>query len=303
MSRVEDEDLNIDEENVDVEAEELDTETDSEEVNAEEEAVEESDDSEESESENNPDEEDDEEDRIVSIGEPPEENDSEEPEAPGWVKKVRKVNRDLKIKVKQLEKQLAEKSTEKEEPVELGEKPTLKSCGYDDAKWEAELEAYHAKKQKVEAQAKQKEEAIKAQQEAWQGKVDRYAKLREEHAFKDYADVEQSVSDMLSESQKGIILDGMDDPALVVYALGKNPKVLEDLAKITNLTEFACKVSKLETKLKVTNRKAPAPEKKVSSGKSGGTKNSDAELERLRAEAARTGDMTKVVAYKKKMKG
>jgi len=58
----------------------------------------------------------------------------------------------------------------------------------------------------------------------------------------------------------------------------------------------------LETKLKVTSRKtAPAPEKTIKgSGALSGS--SDSQLERLREEAARTGDMSKVVAYKQKLK-
>jgi hypothetical protein len=51
----------------------------------------------------------------------------------------------------------------------------------------------------------------------------------------------------------------------------------------------------------VTSRKqAPPPEKKINGN--GSLDSSNAQLERLREEAARTGDMTKVIAYKRQLK-
>jgi hypothetical protein len=70
------------------------------------------------------------------------------------------------------------------------------------------------------------------------------------------------------------------------------------LSKIEDPVKFAFAVAKLEKDLKVTNRKAaPAPERMISStGRVSGAV--DSTLERLREEAARTGDMTKVIRYK-----
>ena len=63
--------------------------------------------------------------------------------------------------------------------------------------------------------------------------------------------------------------------------------------------KFAFAVAKLETQLKVTQRKAAtAPERTVQgTGNKSGTV--DSTLERLRAEAAKSGDFTKVLQYKK----
>ena len=59
----------------------------------------------------------------------------------------------------------------------------------------------------------------------------------------------------------------------------------------------------MESQLKVTNKKAPAPEKRVSTGKAGGMSgNTDKVLERLRDEAAKTNDYTAVTAYKNKLR-
>jgi hypothetical protein len=66
--------------------------------------------------------------------------------------------------------------------------------------------------------------------------------------------------------------------------------------------KFAFAVAKLETQLKVTNRRASTtPERTITSG--GRVSGSiDSQLERLRAEALKTGDLSKVMAYKRNKK-
>jgi hypothetical protein len=136
------------------------------------------------------------------------------------------------------------------------------------------------------------------QRQAWQSKLDDYGKAKAELKVRDYEDAEETVQQILNITQQGVVLQGCDNPALVVYALGKNPKKTAELAKLTDPVKFAFAVAKLEKELKVTNRKAaPAPERVVSgTGRSSGAV--DSTLERLREEAARTGNMTKVIAYR-----
>jgi len=275
-------------------------------IEEEEEIVEDSDVSEEVEPENDQDEDEDE-DRVVTIGDSVSEDDEPEetedkPETPGWVKKVRKVNRKLEGENKRLKRELEERSAEVVKPVELGEKPTLKSSGYDEDAYDAAVIAYHERKKKVEEQASRRTAEVEAQNKAYKTRQEKYVNLKQEHNFKDFLDAETLVSDTFSQVQQGIIVQGADDSALLVYALGKNPKKLEELSKITDPVEFAFKIAKLESQLKVTDRRAPKPEKRVSSGKSGGISGSaDKTLERLRDEAAKTNDYTKIAAYKKKL--
>jgi hypothetical protein len=269
-----------------------------------EEAIEKPEASEESEPATIQDEEDDEEDRIVSIGDPEAEAEDEEAkETPGWVKKVRKVNRKLESENKKLKKQLEVNSAPAVQTVELGAKPTLASAKYDDVAYEKQLEAYWDRQRKVDIQAAEQAKTVETQQKTWQGRQDQYVSLKEEHKFKDFTEAEDLVSATFSSTQQGIIVEGAEDAALLVYALGKNPKQLEELAKIKSPVEFAFKVAKLESQLKVTNKKAPSPEKRVSSGKAGGISgNGDKTLERLRAEAEKSGNYTEVTAYKKSKK-
>jgi hypothetical protein len=140
------------------------------------------------------------------------------------------------------------------------------------------------------------------QQKAWQSKLDGYGKAKAELRVKDYEDAEAVAQELFSITQQGVVLQGADNPALVIYALGKNPKKAKELSDIKDPVKFAFAVAKLEKELKVTNRKqAPAPERVVTgTGRSSGAV--DSQLERLREEAARTGNMSKVVAYKRQKK-
>ena len=55
--------------------------------------------------------------------------------------------------------------------------------------------------------------------------------------------------------------------------------------------------------LKITSKKAPAPEQRINATKAGGMGgNTDEALERLRAKADKTGDYTEVTAYKRNLR-
>ena len=234
---------------------------------------------------------------IVSIGEeapPPDEH----AQAPSWVKELRKANRELQRKNRDLEAQLQTSKTETK-PVELGKKPTLDDYDYDTDKFEVALAEWFERKRHVDAQAEQAKHAEQAQQRAWQEKLDGYSKAKAELKVRDYEDAEATVSEMFNVTQQGVVLQGADNPALVIYALGKNSKKAAELAKINDPVKFAFAVAKLEKDLKVSNRKAtPAPESKISgTGRVSGAV--DSTLDRLRAEAEKTGNYTKVLQYKR----
>ena len=239
-------------------------------------------------------------DFVVTIGE--EEPDEEEVQkAPGWVKSVRKQNREQAKKIKELERQL--KTTTENPPVELKEKPTLSGCDYDDAVYEKKLAEWYDHKAKYDAQQTEKERLESEQKATWNRKIERFTESKVKLDAEDFEEVESVVTDSLSQTQLGIIMQGADDSALLVYALGKNPKKAEELAKIKDPVEFAFRVAKLEAQLKVSGRQQkPAPEKVIKSTSSGIGGSVDSTLERLRTEAAKTGDYTKVTAYKKKLR-
>jgi len=241
-------------------------------------------------------EEDDEDEVIVSIGEEPPPPD-EHAQAPSWVKELRKANREKEKRIRELEAKLS--TTVERKQVVLGAKPKLEDYDYDADKYEEALAGWFERKRQVDAEVEKQKQAEAAQQKAWQEKLEGYGKAKAELKVRDYEDAEAVAQELFNVTQQGIVLQGADNPALVIYALGKNPKKAAELSKIDDPVKFAFAVAKLEKELKVTNRKAaPAPERMVTStGRVSGSV--DSTLERLRAEAEKTGNYTKVIQYKR----
>jgi hypothetical protein len=233
---------------------------------------------------------------VVSIGEeapPPEDHTP----APEWVKELRKTNRELQRQNRELQGRLQAAPPETK-PVVIGNKPKLEDHDYDADKYEEALTNWFERKRQADDVNAKQEAEVMNQQKAWQAKLDGYGKAKAELRVKDYEDAEAVAQEVFSITQQGVLLQGADNPALVVYALGKNPAKARELAEIKDPVKFAFAVAKLEKDLKVTNRRqAPAPERIVTgTGRSSGAV--DSTLERLREDAARTGNMTKVIAYK-----
>lgn len=232
-------------------------------------------------------------DVVVTIGdeEPPAEEGNAAPE---WVRELRRKNRELQKRNRELEA----KANGVESKPALGAKPTLEAHDYDTDKFEAALASWYERKRAHDAEQARIEQEQEAQQRSWQERLEVYGQAREKLGVKDYEDAEDVVQNTFSQTQQGVIVQGAENPALVVYALGKNPKKAKELADIKDPVQFAFAVAKLETQLRMNKRKsAPQPDKPVvATGRGGG--GVDSTLERLRAEAAKTGDYTKVVRYK-----
>ena len=242
-----------------------------------------------------------EDDVVVSIGEesPPQE---EEARAPEWVRELRKANREKERKIRELEAKLNATATETK-PVALGGKPTLESCDYDSEEYEKKLADWYEQKRHADAAEAEAQAQRDAEAKAWQDKLDSYAKARASLKVRDYEDAEAVALETFNVTQQGIVLQGSDNPALIIYALGKNSTKAKELASITDPVKFAFAVAKLETQLKVTNRKAAAaPERTISTGGGRISGSVDSTLDRLREEALKTGDMSKVMAYKRSKK-
>lgn len=238
---------------------------------------------------------------IVTIGdESPNPEDEEHAQAPNWVKELRKTHREAQRENRELKEKLAalEKPTQ---AIELGKKPSLDDFDYDVDEFEAALANWHTKKRQVDELQAAKEAEAQREKQAWTERLATYDEQRKDlrAKVKDYDEAEETVLTTLSQVQQGIIVQGSDNPALVVLALGKSPTRMKELSTITDPVKFAFAVAKLEKDMKVNNRKAPpAPEKTVSgtASKSGAI---DSTLERLRAEAEKTGDYSKVVQHKR----
>lgn len=248
------------------------------------------------------DEESDEDEVVISIGEetPPQE---EEVRAPAWVRELRKSNREKERKIRELEAKLNAAPATETKPVALTAKPTLESCDYDSDEYEQKLAGWYEQKRDYDLEEAKVRDAQQAESTAWEKKLGDYEKAKASLKVRDYDEAEATALETFNVTQQGIVLQGSDNPALIIYAIGKNAKRAKELASITDPVKFAFAVAKLETQLKVTNRKAAtAPERTLTTGGGRLSGAIDSTLERLRAEALKTGDLSKVMAYKRNKK-
>lgn len=231
---------------------------------------------------------------IVEGDEPEPEQEEEHAETPEWVKEVRNHNRELNRKVKELEAQLVK-------PVEVValKKPKLEEFDYDADKYDQAMLDYAAKKLKADdAENAKKREQEQAENE-WKNRLESYEKSKTALRVKDFAEAEDTVKELFNPTQQGIIVNGADMPAELVYVIGRNPKRAKEFADIKDPVKFAFAVAKLEAKLKVERKGVPAPERKVVSG-SGSAVAAMSNLDRAKEEARKTGNWDKYFEAKRK---
>jgi hypothetical protein len=114
----------------------------------------------------------------------------------------------------------------------------------------------------------------------------------------DMIDTATSALDMV---QQAVVVKAAADPALFLYALGKSEAKRAELAKIQDPIKLAAAVARMEGAVKVTTRKAPAPDRPVS-GTARMPGGADKEIERLEKKAAANGgDRSELIAYKAKL--
>ena len=238
---------------------------------------------------------------IVTIGEetPPQQDD--ESRAPEWVRKVRKDNREKDRRIRELEALVGK--SEQQKQTQLGPKPTLESCDYDADLFERRLDSWKERKAVTDRQAAEARETEAKRQEYFNSKFEAYSTRKAEviGKIKDFADVEETVLHTLDDTQRGVVLAHAKDPALLLYAIGKDEKRLQELAKLSDPVEFIFAVARMETQMKTQSRKpASAPETRITG--SAPSPGSETQLNKLREAAEKTGDYTKVIAYKKQIK-
>lgn len=243
-----------------------------------------------------------EEELIVTIGEetPPQEE-TDEKRAPEWVRNLRTKAREQERELRELRK--LRDGVEQQKQTQLGPKPTLEACDYDAELFERRLDAWKERKAVADRQAAEAKEAEAKRQQYFNSKFEAYSTRKAEviGKIKDFADVEETVLHTLDDTQRGVVLAHAKDPALLLYAIGKDEKRLQELAKLSDPVEFIFAVARMETQMKTQSRKpASGPETRITG--SAPSPGSETQLNKLREQAEKTGDYTKVVAYKKQLK-
>lgn len=227
------------------------------------------------------------------------EQDEEEAKAPNWVKELRKKNREDQKRIRELEERLAQGAAPQSD--DPGKEPELEDFDYDADAFKAAFKEWTAKKARVE----QQKEAIKRQQEEaakeWEAVQQGYVKAKARFPAAKMQEAEDEVVSVLPGPRQAMLMDVADDPAQLVIALGTNPETLRKLATIKSDIKFVKELVKIEGKITVQSKKTPPPpERTISgSGKSpGATANN---LDKLKAEAEKTGDYSKYFAEKRRL--
>ena len=239
---------------------------------------------------------------IVTIGEetPPQEE-TDEKRAPEWVRNLRTKAREQERELRELRK--LRDGVEQQKQTQLGPKPTLEACDYDADLFERRLDAWKERKAVTDRQAAEARETEAKRQQYFNSKFEAYSTRKAEviGKIKDFADVEETVLHALDDTQRGVVLAHAKDPALLLYAIGKDEKRLQELAKLSDPVEFIFAVARMETQMKTQSRKpASGPETRITG--SAPSSGSETQLNKLREAAEKTGDYTKVIAYKKQLK-
>lgn len=252
---------------------------------------------------------------VVTFGDelPPDEPDDEagfegQP-APQWLKeervKIREIKKQEKEKdrrIRELEQQLNQGQQTKE--VELGEKPTLESSGYDSDEYEKNLADWFEKKRSHDELERKKQAEQEQAQKAWQEKLTTYEtkKAAIKAKVRNFDDVEKEARDVLSVQQQGILIHAAKNPELIMYHLGRNPEKAKKLAEISDPIQFAFAAAEIDSQMRVQTRKPQTNPERKPSGSASISGSVDSKLEALEKEADRTGNRSKVIAYKKSLK-
>ena len=206
----------------------------------------------------------------------------------------------------QAEKKEFERSQQPKPKVEVGPKPTLESCEYDEDKFEGELLAWQDRKRQADADVNAGKEAEQKRAQELGEVIQSYATKLQALPYADKDDMQATTLAALSDPQKEIFLRIAADPAKLAYALGRNPAKLAALAKVNvtdmaSVAHFGAAVSKLDGELKMAKRK---PGVAVSKPIGGGApvSNSTAaigDIEKQLDKAAAKGDMKEVRRLRK----
>lgn len=207
--------------------------------------------------------------------------------APEWVKKVREENRELKRQLKQQQ--------QSEQQTALREKPTLDAHDYDSDAFEQDYEAWLTEKQQHDAKVQAEMAKYQKYDDSYKASVDAVRAKAP-----DYDEIEQSIVDTLPVQRQALIKMITDNPARMVYALGKSPNKLQSLSELDDV-QFAKQIVLMEANMSNVKRNPSKPRPKSHSleGAAGG---GDTQLAKLEAAADKSGDRSAVVAYKRKMR-
>lgn len=210
--------------------------------------------------------------------------------------------RQMRQKIEEQARELAKRPTPVEKPIDIGPKPTLEGCDYDEAKFEGELDAWKDRERQAANQGEQQRQQAQQHEQAWQADVTRLQTARAALKAPDFDTSDAIVGSALTQIQLACITTACDDAAKVIYALGKSPARLAELTKITNPVKFTAAVAKMEGKITMKPRKTGIEPDEPVRGSARLVKGVDKREAELEAKADKSGDRSELVAYRSQKK-
>jgi len=214
----------------------------------------------------------------------------------------------LRQQIRERDKRLSEvqRAAPAEEPIVVGDRPKMADFDYDEERFDEAIDAWDERRRAAEKQEAARNTQKQRQEEEWHKVVRGYADKKAQLRYPDVQHAEETAFAALSPTAQSLIAKHADNPALFIYAAGKSPTKLAELARIDSEGDpFAIvkAVTKMEATLQTTRKapRAPDPDTPVR-GRAVATSSVDKQLAKLEADAEKTGDRTKIQAFKRAQK-
>lgn len=207
------------------------------------------------------------------------------------IRDLRRANRELAKKVSQ-----AERSNQPQK-IEVGPKPTLAGCEFDEERFESDLDEWKERTAKAAQADREAEERNRRYAEEGEQNKQAYVASKSALRVPDFDDAEAEVFSALPDQHQALLMLSKKSAALV-YALAKSPKKLDEFSKL-DLARAAIMVGEMGVSLNVTTRKIPQPDRPVIGTAS--NVSDDKHLARLEKDAERTGIRTELIRYRKSL--
>lgn len=214
------------------------------------------------------------------------------------LKAAREAQKETARKLREKEARLAELEAQLTPAEPELKRPTMEDCGFNDEIYAERMADYVVKNREVEAEKQKEAERQKADVDAYNAKRDRYYAERGKVGIDD--ETEARVVSRFTQDQQAALMDASKDPAKVIAALSKTPKVLEELSGIKAIHKFTYRLAEIEGKITVTTKAPPPPESRVTGGAIKVEAIGGANLEKLLAQARNTGDYSAYYEAKRK---
>lgn len=214
------------------------------------------------------------------------------------LKAAREAAKEASAKARKAEARIAELEAASKPATPEIKRPTLEECGFNEDTFAAKMAEFVAADDKRKSEEKAEKDRQKAATEAYEAKRNQYFEDRAKVGVDDEA--EARVVSRLTPQQQAALMDASGDPAKVVAALSKTPKVLEELSGIKEIHKFTYRLAQIEGKITVSAKTPPPPETRLKSGGAPHDAVSTTPLDKLRDKAEASGDYTAYLAEKRR---